>query len=202
MLRVMVRRAVPVERAWARVFREAGARVVAPFFLRDSSLSGVRPEDRRKIEILATGLPLYRGVPLAVDATVVAPLHADGLPWPDAATTDGVALARGEKAKLDRYPELVDSTVVRLVTVASEVGGRWSPEAQEVLGGLATARARSAPAPLRSSARAAWMWRWSCQVSVAVQAALAATLVDAVPVELDGADGPPPPDATVCADLA
>ena len=82
------------------------------------------------------------------------------------------------------------------------IGGPWNSETQEVLRGLATARARASPTPLRSCAKAAWLWRWSCQISVAVQTALAATLVDAVPVDLDGVDGAPPPDATVCAEAA
>ena len=143
---------------------------------------------------------MYRGTPLAVDATVVSALHANGTPWEDADVTDGVAIRRGEKTKADRYPELVESPIVRLVTLACEVGGRWSTDTQEVLVGLAAARARTATSPLRAVAQAAWLWRWSCQISIAVQAAVAATLVDAVPVDLDGVDGPPPPDATVCAE--
>ena len=95
---------------------------------------------------------------MAFDATLVAPLHANVTPWPEADGTDGVAILRGEKTKTDRYPELVDSTIVRLVTLACEVGGRWSPTTQEVLGGLAAARARTATSPLRSAARAAWQW--------------------------------------------
>ena len=34
------------------------------------------------------------GVPLACDATMLSPLHADGTPWPYAAVRDGVALER------------------------------------------------------------------------------------------------------------
>ena len=59
---------------------------MTPFFLRDSSLEGVQPEGGRKLELLATGLPLYRGTPMGVDATLVAPLHANGTPWPEADT--------------------------------------------------------------------------------------------------------------------
>ena len=86
--------------------------------------------------------------------------------------------------------------------MACEVGGRWSPTTQLVLRGLAGARARMAPSVLRASARAAWLWRWSCQISVAVQRAFASSLIDSVPVDLDGIDGEAPPDATVCAKAA
>ena len=69
------RRARPVEKAWARVFREAGARVRENVFLRDTQLPGIAADDGRRLEITATGLPLHRGVPLGVDASVVSPLH-------------------------------------------------------------------------------------------------------------------------------
>ena len=85
------RRSRPLERVWARFFREAGARVVEHAFLRDTSIPGIRADDGRHVEILASGLPLYHGVPLAVDASLVSPLHADGTPWAHAASQDGVA---------------------------------------------------------------------------------------------------------------
>ena len=44
------------------------------------------------------------------------------------------------------------------------------------------------------------MRRWTGLLSVSQQRALAATLVDAVPAELDGVDGVEPPVTCVCAD--
>ena len=165
--------------------------------MRDMGLRGIGPHDGRRLEVVATGLPIYRGVPLALDASVVAPLHADGSPWPHAAETDGVALARAEAAKRRAYPELLHSPVVRLVTVAAETGGRLNEAALDLLRQLAAARARTAPPLMRQSAQAVWLARWQGLVSVAVQDALAATLVDDGVVLLDGADGGPPPDADV-----
>ena len=181
------------------MFREAGARVVEDFFLRDSSVP-VSQRDGRRVEILATGLPLYRGIPLAVDATLVSALHADGTPWGGAAEREGVAIARAERAKAATYPELVGSPILRLVTVACEVGGRWSSEARSVLRSLASAKARSAPPALQRAAHGAWLRRWSELLSVAQQRGLAASLFDAVPIDLDGIDGDAPPVANVCAD--
>ena len=43
--------------------------------LRDTSVANIDPSDGRHIEVVATGLPLAHGIPLAVDCTVVAPLH-------------------------------------------------------------------------------------------------------------------------------
>ena len=163
-------------------------------------MPAIASHDGRRIEVLATGLPLYRGVPLAVDATLVSALHADGQPWAGAAERDGVAIQRGERAKRTTYPELVGSSVVRLVTLACEAGGRWSDECRSVLRDLAAFRARSAPPMLQRAARSAWLLRWSALLSVAQQDALAATLVDDVPVELDGTDGEPPTEVGVWLD--
>ena len=89
-------RSYPLERTWTRVFREAGARVQTNVFLRDTNLQHVAADDGRRLEIVGTGLPLYRGAPLGVDCTMTAPLHADGRPWAHADSTDGVAIAREE----------------------------------------------------------------------------------------------------------
>ena len=195
------RRSRPLERTWARVCREAGARVVENFYLRNSSVP-VSPRDGRCVEILATGLPFYRGVPLAIDATMVSVLHADGSVWGAAAGRDGTAILRAERAKALAYPELVNSSILRLVTVACEVGGRWSSEARALLQSLAAAKARSAPPPLQRAARGAWQRRWGELLSVSQQRALAATLVDAVPQDLDGVDGEAPPIGCVCTEAA
>ena len=194
------RRSRPLERIWARIFREAGARVVEDVFLRNTSLPGIHEHDGRRVEILATGLPLHRGVPLAVDATLVSPLRTDGRPCPRAAAEDGVAIRRGEKAKETAYPELVRSDTVRLVTLACEVGGRMSAACAATLRQLAAARARESPAPVRSAAGAAWALRWTRLLSVTMHDCTAATLVDDVPIDLDGADSVLPLDVGVWLD--
>ena len=84
---------------------------------------------------------LEQGVPLGCDATLVSPLHADGSAWAGAAETAGVAIARGERAKASTYPELVNSSRLRLTTLACEVGGRWSPACVRLVRALARWRA-------------------------------------------------------------
>ena len=130
----------------------------------------------------------------------MSPLHTDGTPWALAASKDGIAIARAERDKERTYPELVNSGVVRLATVAMEVGGRLSEASLDLLRRLAGARARSTPGPLRASARAAWLGRWVTMVSVAAQDALAATLVDDAVLLLDGADGEVPSEVSVWLD--
>jgi len=55
-------RSRPLERTWARVLREAGGRVRENLWLRDAGLPGIDPGDGRRIEVVATGLPVARGM--------------------------------------------------------------------------------------------------------------------------------------------
>ena len=188
----LLRRSRPVERMWARIFREAGARVQWNVFLRDTSLPGIAASDGRRLEVVATGLPLFNGVPLGVDCTVVSPLHADGSVWCQADVRPGVAIERGERAKETTYPDLVDSDRLRLTTLACEIGGRWSQSTVDVVRALAKAKARQAPQRVRVAAQLGWERRWWSMLSVAVQDALASTLVEDGVEVLDGVDGDPP----------
>ena len=172
------KRATPLERCWARVFREARATVTENRMLRDTNLPGIRANDGRRLEVVAVGTPLWHGVPLGCDATLVSPLHADGSCWGRADVEDGVAIRRGELAKEDTYPELINSSDLRLVVLACEVGGRWSSTCVDVIRGLARHRAATEPSPLRQTARHAWRHRWWCLLSVTQQHALASSLLD------------------------
>ena len=61
-------RAVAPERTLARILREAGANVRFNCLLRDVNVA-VRAEDERRIEVLASGLPLFHEAQLAVNIT-------------------------------------------------------------------------------------------------------------------------------------
>ena len=67
-------RARPVEKMLARVMREAGGLVRENFFLRKAGITSIDPADGWQIEVVVSGLPLARGIPLALDATLVSPL--------------------------------------------------------------------------------------------------------------------------------
>ena len=139
-----------------------------------------------------------------MDATLVSPLHADGTHWASADTNNGVAIKRAEADKRDTYWDLVDSPHLHLMTLACEVGGRWSEACRTTIRGLAQAKSREAPNHARKAARIAWESRWWAILSVAQQDTLAATLVDdAVPL-LGGHDGEEPtlPDVIYDAGLA
>ena len=95
----------------------------------------------------AEGLTLCGGCQLALDATVVSPLHGDATHRRRADIEDGVALREARKRKERTYPELCEGNGrARFVVIAGEVGGRWSEETKTFLWSLACAKASSVPA--------------------------------------------------------
>ena len=163
---LLARRGFAVENAVASVCREAGARVSTNVMVRDLDLLAPQAFDGRRLEVVAEGLPLFGGMQLAIDATLVSPLHCDGTARPGAARIDGVALQVARRRKERTYPELVGPrTRSRLVVLAGEVGGRWSGETCTRL--LAKARARSEPSILRTRVELAWRLRWAALLACA-----------------------------------
>ena len=123
--------------------------------LRDMDLALQAADDGRRVDIVAYGLPIYGGVPVCGDATLVSPLHSDGQPWRGAEAVDGLRLRAARRRKEVVYPELASSAMAKLVVLGHEVGGRWAPEALRLLGRLARERCSQAPGLLRQSARSA-----------------------------------------------
>ena len=188
---LLQRRAKPLERSWQLVLREAGARVVPQQMMRDMDVA-VRASDGRQLDVVAYGLPVFGGVPLCGDATIVSPLGRQGRPKYGADTDDAVALQAAWRRKSRRYPELAHGDRGRLVVLGVEVGGRWSTEAWQLLQKLANAKCRSAPTLLRRSAALSWHRRWSSAVSISVQAALASSLSQPSAMAALAPDSSPP----------
>ena len=187
-------RAVPIERALARIFREAGARVHMHVPLANMNFDPP-PADARAIEILAQGLPLYQGAQLAVDATLIVSLVGrDGTAHPHTTTTPGAAIAQATRRKrVSVYPEFEQQRRCRLIVVGLEVGGRWGQEAHTLLHRLAVAKARSVQQPLRAAAVGAHTRRWAALLSCAASHAFAASLLELPLGAADHTDGDPPP---------
>ena len=181
-----------MEKTVARIMREAGGRVRENFYLRNAGISAIDPADGRHIEVVVSGLPLARGIPLAIDATLVSTLDMRGRPHRQADARPNVCLRRAEHNKERTYPELVGSSRLRLWTVALELGGRFSVASRALLEQAAHARARTEPVTLRSAAAQRWYSRWTTMLSISVQDALAATLVADGAALLDGANGQAP----------
>ena len=121
------RRGFTLERAAAQVCREASGRVGVDRFVRDLDLGTFNGLDQRRIELTVDGLTLWHAAQLAVDNTLVSPLHGDGMARRNAATTSGVALWDARRVKERTCPELTgEGGRARLVVLPSEVGGQWS----------------------------------------------------------------------------
>ena len=168
--------------------------------MRDLNLE-IPPSDGRRLEVVVNNLPLWNGAQLAVDVTLVSALHRNGDAIPGAAHTDGIAVDRARRRKARTYHELDGlGGRARLVVVAFELGGRWSPEAMRLVRLLARARARASPNILRRSAQLAWQRRWTAMMAFAAQRAFAMTLLH-LPLGSAGClDGATPPLADVLAD--
>ena len=112
--------------------------------MRDLNVAPCRQDDRC-IEVIANGLPLWGGVQVAVDSTLVSPLTAAGKPRREGRRAAGAALRHACRAKERTHPEICNSGRCRLVVLGIETGGRWCPDAVASIRFLARCRARSAP---------------------------------------------------------
>ena len=97
---MLVRRVCSLERAAARVCREAGARVATNVFLRDLNL-GLPLTDGRRLEVVANGPPVFGGMHVAVDVTRVSPLGRDGSSRVRAALEPNVLTCTGGNLRPD-----------------------------------------------------------------------------------------------------
>lgn len=98
--------------------------------LRDMGMQNLDPCDGRHFEIVARGLPLGRGVPMAMGVTLVSPLRADGMPLAWAEVAPSVSLHRASTRKRATYPELACGERLTFLTAALEAGGKLSDEAR------------------------------------------------------------------------
>ena len=87
-------------------------------------------------------------------------LHANGRPYPEAATVDGKAIDRLTREKHDKYSELVASDRVHYVVLACEEGGRWGPDVFTVVNDLVRLKVAPLHPLLRRSAALAYTKRW------------------------------------------
>ena len=162
------KRAAPIERMVARIFREAGARV---------RFNARGPQCRRATHrVLAQDLPCFGGAQLAVDVTLRSPLRSTGEPHPNAADVNGAVLQQARRDKETTYPELVRSGRCRLVVLAMETGGRLSEETVSIIHQLAIARAREVPSYMSHQVTLAWERRWTRMLATTCAISFAASL--------------------------
>ena len=101
--------------------------------------------DARRLEIVADGLPMFGGVQLAIDTTLVSACDATVPPFPDALTS----MVQLSKLQKEEGAGLSGPRGrARLVVLAGKVGGRWSEETRDFLNQLARSKVRHEPAVL------------------------------------------------------
>ena len=183
-------RASAPERTLARVCREAGASVRFNAKLLNMNIA-VPANDARAVEVLASGLPLVHGAQLAVDITLQSVLTATGMLRPGAAVVDGIVCMAATSDMELKYSELLCGDRCRLVVVALETCGRWTPDAVDFIERLAMSRARDAPPNLQRSAFLSWRRRWTRMIAISCSRSFANSLVaqSSHPHVLAGVDG-------------
>ena len=176
-------RGFAIESVVARICREAGGRVRTNVMVRDLDMGIPLVGDARRLEVVVDGLPLFSGRQLAVDATLVGALHADGSARPRAANEDGAALVAARRRK--------EPTRSGCARAAGEIGGRWSAETRAFLSQLAEARSREEIPLMQRRVEHAWRLRWGSMLACASARAVASSLLELR--RPHGADGEGPP---------
>ena len=89
--------------------------------------------DRRRMDLITSGIPgVFRGKPLFIDATCVSPLSGQGLPHSGAAAHDGKCAERADRRTRNTdYPDVERSNDVQLLSLSSEIFGRWVKIAED-----------------------------------------------------------------------
>ena len=110
-------------------------------------------------------------------------------------------MRQARRAKERTYPELFrPDSRCRLVVLALEVGGRFSPETVDFVQRLARARAKSVPPRVRGAVSAAFARCWSSFLAAGASRAYAASLLALPAHSAASVDEPPPLVSDVLAD--
>ena len=166
---VLALRALPLERAIAKVCEETLARLGKNVRLVAMTNPHVPVHDARRVVVVCNGPPSWHGARVAVFATIVSPIARNGTPKPRADFVPGAVLRNAANRKRRQtYPELERSRRCHLVVFGVEVlralgsGSRSLPPHA-----CACACGECDPcAPSR-----AWVQRWSGIISVGAQRA-------------------------------
>ena len=170
------RRALPFERAWIQVFREAGLNVQPKPLVRNLGLTPPPDSsDSRQLDFVVSGSNVCGGLPLGCDPTLMSVLNCRGEPH------GGDVFKQARQRKEETYRDVKDSGRISLVVLAALTGGRFSDESAQVVRSLAQQKSEAAPPLLRGSIRQGYSQRWWPILSCAVQRASIACLQGSFP---------------------
>ena len=170
------RRGKAFEAAWALVLREAGSSTQVQVPAGDL-VDEAGPGDELRFDAVSYGLSFTHGSALCVDCTLVSPLRGNGAPTHGAHAADGAAIAYAEAVKAARYRAVSERIHGQYVTLAAEIGGRFSDRCITLVADLIRHRIASEPRIMQRSAAVVWSRRWWGILSCAIQAATARTLL-------------------------
>ena len=160
-----------MERAFRPLWAEAPVQASDDHPLVHELVPTVPESDGRQADVLVRGMSLGSGLPVVGEMCMGSALHANGRPYPDAATTDGVAIARLTDQKHDKYPERVSSDRIHYVVLACEEGGRWGPDVFAVVADLVRLKTAPLHPLLRRSAALGYTRRWWSILAMGAQSA-------------------------------
>ena len=170
----LTRRARLHEQAIAQILREAGALTRPRPYLRNLAVPGVAATDARQLDVVASGLPIYGGCTLVIDATLRSPLTGAGMWRYDSHLEDRASFPQARRDKLQKYPELAGQGLrLKFIVAAAEVGGRCNDELVDLVRRLAQHKASLFAPALRQSMRSILSRRYWGILSVATQRAVA-----------------------------
>ena len=159
-----------MERAFRPLWEEAPVQASEHPLVREL-VPTVPASDGRQADVFVRGMSIGNGRPVVGDMCMGSVLHANGTPYPGAATLDGRAIGRLTDQKHDKYPELVASDRVHYVVLACEEGGRWGPDVFAVVRDLVNLKVAPIHPLLRRSAALAYTRRWWSILAMGAQSA-------------------------------
>jgi len=160
---------------WRQVLVEAGASIPDHNVERTLTRTNipVRPEDGRRLDLVAPGLNVFRGLPLFCDVTVLSPITATGIARPGTSNRGGRLLEYAEEDNNDTYHDVISTGLGELLCLGSEVFGRWGKQCVDLVPKLARERTRGLHVRVRRGMALALMHRWWGILGLAVQKSVA-----------------------------
>ena len=160
---------------WRQVLVEAGGSIPDRNVERTLTRTNipVAPTDGRRLDLIAPGLNVYRGLPLFCDVTVLSPITATGFARPGTSNQGGQLLVHAEADNDDTYSDVLSTGLGALLCLGSEVYGRWSRQCVDIVPKLARERTRGLHVRVRRGMALGLQHRWWGILGLAVQRSVA-----------------------------
>ena len=172
--------------AWKQVFFEAGGSVPDRNIERVISNTNVPVPvgDMRRLDLVVPGLSVYGGRPLFCDVTIISPVTHQGQARPGTSNIGGALLVAAERENNDTYFEVPLTGLGKLISLGSEVYGRWSTACVELVPALARRRASNLHPRIRQGTALSLQDRWWGILAIALQTSVSRAVLEDVGADL------------------